>query len=138
MGAVVLVARLQVRRRVRSLFVIAIVAGLAGGAAIALIAGSRRSASVVDRYFARAIPYDLSVGGSSLTREQMRALPMVERADRNAYLGMMHIAPNGSVDGGVNGYAIDLDSLDPTLHFIAGRRPAANDSTGVFVNESFV
>src|SRR5690349_6525410 len=123
MGAVFLVARLQLRRRARSLLVIAIVAGLAGGAAVALIAGSRRSASVVDRYFGTAIPYDVSVGGTPLTRAQMLALPMVKRADRESYLGLMHAAPDGHIDGGVNGLALEFDSLDPTFHFVAGRVP---------------
>jgi hypothetical protein len=138
MGAVVLVARLQMRRRIRSLVVIAIVAGLGGGAAIALIAGSRRSATVVDRYFAATNPYTFNLGGSGLSRDELLALPMVERADREAYIGAMHLDGHGNVDGGINGLAIDRGALDPTIRTVAGTRPAAGDSTGVLVNPSFV
>jgi hypothetical protein len=57
MAGVGFIARLQRRRRWRSLAAIALVLGLGAGAATSLIAGARRSASVVDRYYAKTIPY---------------------------------------------------------------------------------
>jgi len=49
MRSVAFIARAQFRRRVLSLAVIALILGLIGGVSISLIAGSGRSASVVDR-----------------------------------------------------------------------------------------
>ena len=69
MGPTGFLGRAQLRRRWRALGALAVLVGVIGGLAIALVAGSLRSASVVDRYFAAGIPYDLQVFESPLTRE---------------------------------------------------------------------
>ena len=102
MGSTGFLARAQLRRRWRALVALAVLVGVIGGVAIALIAGSRRSASVVERYFAAGTQYDLQVGQTCLTREELLDLPEVVRADPSAYVGMVRVAPDGTVADGIN------------------------------------
>src|SRR4029079_6091055 len=111
--------------------------GLVGGVATALIAGSRRSASVVDRYFATGIPYDLGVYAEGLSRANLLAIPGVRRADPNGYLAMTLDEPAGTPVQGINGVAIDFASVDGTIKILDGRLPAPDDPLGVAVNEWF-
>ena len=138
MGSSAFLARLQIRRRWRSLVVVALFVAIALGLATALIAGARRSTSVVHRYFDATIPYDLAVGGFGLDRAQIRALPGVERVDRDTYFASSQLKPDGSVGSAVNGLVYDRAAIDPTIRFLAGRLPAASDTTAVLVNEAFV
>jgi hypothetical protein len=137
MTPVAFVARLQLRRRLWSLVVVALVAGIVGGVATALIAGSRRSSSVVDRYFATGHPYDLSVYAPGLPRPKVLAIPGVRRADPGGYLGMVHDVPSGTAAEGINGIAIDFSSFDGTIKLIDGHFPRPDDPFGVVVNEWF-
>ena len=91
-GAVGFVARSQLRQRWRALVVITVFVALVGGTAIALVAGARRSASVVDRYYAQTIPYTTLVYApdGSITGARIAALPHVWRADEEAYLAFVH------------------------------------------------
>jgi hypothetical protein len=132
------VARLQIRRRWRSLVVVALFIAIAGGLATALIAGARRSSSVVRRYFDATVPYNLQVGGFPLARTQLLAIPGVERADRDTYLGSRFVKPDGKVGDFINSLVYDRRSIDPTIRVIAGRLPAAADASSVLVNEEFV
>lgn len=138
MGPAEFVARAQRRRRWRALGALAVLVGVVGGLAIALVAGSRRSASVVDRYFAAGILYDLDVYVPSLTRGELLDLPGVVRADSNAYLGMMRVTPTGEVIGGINGNAVDWSSVDPMIGVLEGAVPDGSDPLEVMVNEAFV
>lgn len=137
MGSVALLARLQVRRRYRALATLALVIGIVGGISVSLVAGSRRSSSVVDRYFRAGTHYDLNVFGNGLTRSQVLALPGVRRADPRAYLAMV-ARGKGSTFSGINGYAVDPAALDPMTEILRGRAPRTDDPFGVTVNESFV
>src|SRR5205823_5216299 len=112
-----------------------------GGIAIALIAGARRSSSVVRRYFDQAIPYDLvvgAVGGQSLPQARLRAIPGVERADRDTYFSSIYVRPDGKLGDGINSVFYDRSGFDPTIRVLAGRVPDASDRTAVVVNESFL
>ena len=60
-GAVRMIARTQGRRRWRAAVALTLFVGLAGGLAIGLIAGARRSSTVVDRFFSRSTSYQASV-----------------------------------------------------------------------------
>src|SRR5262249_54614152 len=137
MRSLVFVARSQVRRRVWSLVAVMLVVGVAAGIAASLIAGSRRSATVVDRYFRTGIPFTVGVfrQGGTLTPQTVQALPNVVRVDPESYVGMMH---RGSAEG-INGLALGPDSLDPTIQLLHGRklRPGEADASGM-VNQSFV
>jgi ABC-type lipoprotein release transport system permease subunit len=139
-GSIAFIAGAQLRRRIGGLLVIAVVAALVGGVSLALIAGSRRSATVVDRFFARSRPYSLTIGGPAYTRDQLLAMPHVVRADPNTYLGMVPIDANGvtSKTTGINGLGMDMTALDDTIVYTEGEPPAPGDTFGVAVNEAFV
>lgn len=79
-GLVVFLARSQFRRRRRALLLLAVFVGVVSGISISLIAGSRRSSSVVDRYFAAAIPYDVQVFSPLVERDALLAIPGAVRA----------------------------------------------------------
>jgi hypothetical protein len=115
-----------------------VLVGVVGGLAIALVGGSRRSASVVDRFFAAGISYDLDVFVPSLTRGELLDLPGVVRADTNAYMGMMRVAATGTVIEGINGNAVDWSSVDPMIGVLEGAVPDGTDPMEVMVNEAFV
>jgi predicted lysophospholipase L1 biosynthesis ABC-type transport system permease subunit len=83
-GAVGYIAWAQARRRGRALAVLAVFIGLVGGVAMSLVAGARRSSSVVDRFFATTIPYDVTqeivtdIKPSRIVNlHRVRALPIV-------------------------------------------------------------
>jgi putative ABC transport system permease protein len=135
MGPWLFVARTQFARRVRAAIVLAIVTGVTAGIAVSLIAGARRSSTVVERYFDTATPYTLIVGAEGLGLGDMRAIPGVVRADPDAYVGMVK---RGTTDG-INGIALAPDAIDPTIQLIAGRHLSPNETDPVTtVNESFV
>src|SRR5688572_16585639 len=138
MGPTWFLARAQLRRRWSALAVLAVLVGVIGGLAIALIAGSRRSASVVDRYFDAGIPYDVQTFGTSLSRRDLLDLPGVVRADPTAYVAMMRLAPGGEPVHGINGMAVDWSSIDPTIRVLRGAVPDGTDPFEVVVNEAFV
>jgi hypothetical protein len=140
MGSPAFVARLQIKRRWRSLVAVALFVALAGGLATALIAGARRSSTVVRRYFDAAIPYDLVVGAypdQPLTRAKLLALPGVRRVDRDTYFSSIYTRPDGTLGDGINSVIYDPAGIDPTFRVLAGRLPDAADPAAVMVNESF-
>jgi len=138
MGSLAFVARLQIKRRWRSLTALALFVAIVGGIAIALIAGARRSSSVVRRYFDAATPYNLQVGGPSVPRAKLLAIPGVARADRDTYFASVYTRPDGSLGDGINSVIYDRSALGPTTRVLAGRLPTASDRSAVLVNESYV
>jgi putative ABC transport system permease protein len=136
-GSVAFVARSQLRKRWRAVVFLTLFVGVLGGLSLSLVAGSRRSSSVVDRYFAATIPYDLQIGGASLNRADLLAIPGVVRADPDAYIGMMKLAPDGTPVDGINAIAIDPDAVDPAIDLLDGAPLDHADPFGVVVNEAF-
>jgi hypothetical protein len=137
MGSPAFVARLQIQRRWRSLVVVALFVAIVGGFAAALIAGARRSSSVVDRYFGATIPYNFQVGADQLTRAQLLAIPGVERADRDTYFASTYVKPDGTLGDTINSLVYDRSSIDPTFRVLEGAIPSASDANAVLVNEGF-
>jgi ABC-type lipoprotein release transport system permease subunit len=140
-GAVGYIAWAQARRRGRALAVLAVFIGIVGGVAMSLVAGARRSSTVVDRYFATSIPYDLELYAPSLDGGELRAIPNVERADVSAYLGGVYVGldgTTGSIPRGINGIVFEPDSVDPTIQVLDGRTPEPAEPTEVAVNQAFV
>jgi len=135
-----MVARAQGRRRWRAVVALTLFVGLVGGLAIALVAGARRSSTVVDRYFATARVYTMSIVPQQWgpTREQLLDLPGVTRADPGAYVATSVVDGHGKILGGTNGQALDFAAVDPTFRVVEGALPDASDPTGVVVNPSFV
>jgi hypothetical protein len=129
------VAGRQRRERRGSHIALAIVAGLIGAVAISLIAGSRRSSTVVDRYFDTAPGYDVLVGAASLNREQLLAVDGVELVAPSAYLAL-DVVDDGGKPSSVDGLIVDFSQPDGTRQVIRGALPGA-DEYAVAVDESF-
>ncbi|MEY2583807.1 MAG: putative transport system permease protein [Ilumatobacteraceae bacterium] len=116
----------------------AIAVGVVAAAAISLVAGALRSSSVVDRFFASAPRYDLSVfsQSSELRPEVASALPGVVRADPSPYIAFV----SRGLDGRnllINSTTLDVTQADPTVRLLRGRLPG-DDSFEVVVNEAVV
>lgn len=111
--------------------------GLTGGLATALVAGARRSSTVVDRFFAPQTKYQAAVITHDWgpTRAQVLELPGITRADPAAYVAFSVVGPDGEVAGGTNGQALDFAALDPTVRVLEGAIPDRSDPTGVIVNQ---
>ena len=139
--AIRMLAWAQSRPRWRAMVALTLFVGLAGGLSIALIAGSRRSATVVDRFFATARHYDAAVLVSSWdlpTKAELLAIPGVKRADVAAYIALNLATDRSGPDTGIDGFALNFSAVDPTDVVLAGAVPDGSDPSAVVVNEAFV
>lgn len=135
------VARTQLRRRWRAMLLLAILLGVVVGLSSALVAGARRSSTVVSRYFGAGQKYDAVVYDQawSLNREDVLALPGVVRADASSYVGLMAATgPGAEPTDGINGVAVTWSAKDPTMQLQRGRVPTDSELDAVMVNEEFV
>ena len=108
MGSSAFVARLQIRRRWRSLVAVALFVAVFGGIAVALIAGARRSSSVVHRYFDTVDPVR-PVGRwyTTVPGAQLLAIPGVKRVDQSTYFSSIYTRPDGKLGDGINSVIYD-------------------------------
>ena len=62
---------------------------------MALVAGAIRSGSVVDRFYARLVTPDISIynGASVVTRDDVAALPGVERTAVSSFIAFLESNP---------------------------------------------
>ncbi|MEP6659014.1 MAG: FtsX-like permease family protein [Acidimicrobiales bacterium] len=133
------VARTQRRSRRVALIGLGVFVGILSAISIALIAGARRSSSVVDRFSAAATPYDAQVFGSPLPPSEVRALPGVKRADPNSFIATTYVDGSGQPPAGINGRIVDFSApADPTVRVLRGKLPDGHDPLQVVVNEIFV
>src|SRR4051812_19693908 len=140
-AAIRMLASAQARQRWRAMVALTLFVGLVGGLSIALIAGSRRSATVVDRFFAKARHYDAAVLVSSWdlpTKAELVAIPGVKRADVAAYIALDLATGRSGPDSGIDGFALNFSAADPTDVVLAGAVPDDSDPSAVVVNEAFV
>jgi hypothetical protein len=74
MGAVWMLARADVRRRLTAVVVLALLVGISGGAVLAAVAGARRTSSAMDRFEreSRTATFEVNVG-PEYTADQIRA-----------------------------------------------------------------
>jgi hypothetical protein len=132
------VARSQRRSRRAALIGLGVFVGIISALSIALVAGARRSASVVDRFTAAATPYDAQVFGSPLTPADVRSLPDVKRADPNSFIATTFVDGSGPLPVGINGRTVDFRApADPTVRVLHGTLPDGHDPLQVVVNEIF-
>jgi hypothetical protein len=120
MAAIWIRARAELRQRWRATFVLMAVAGLAGGAVMAAVAGARRTDSAMDRFLAYNRPLIVSVAGPDFNA--VRRLPQVADADEGARVLLTPSTPSGAPDPGA------LGSIGPlvTVHgrvLVTSERP---------------
>lgn len=145
-GTVGFIARRQARTRWRALVALTVFVGLIGGLSLSLIAGARRSASVVDRYLAATPRYDFGVylekshdqSLPTLTQADVQAIPGVVRAVPSTYVALTGVDGNGRETGGINGVTVDWKHADPTVRIVDGDVPDGADERDVAVNQDFV
>jgi hypothetical protein len=134
-AAVVRVAGSQLRRRVGAVVVLAVVVALVAGVALALLAGSRRSGSALDRALGRLVPFDVQVS-TTMSAEEVAAVPGVERAVLNPYLAMRAVRDDGTLGLLINGIGLDWDVVGGFARVVKGRLPDGRDPFSVIVNEA--
>jgi FtsX-like permease family len=100
-------AQAELRQRWRATVLLIAVAGLAGGAVIAAVAGARRTDSAMDRFLAYSRPTSLWVAGVDFA--EVRRLPQVADADEAAYLLLAPSTPAGGPD------TSGLGSINPLI-----------------------
>ncbi|CAN5651915.1 hypothetical protein BH10ACT2_BH10ACT2_02480 [soil metagenome] len=134
------VARSQRRRQrgAQVLFVVAV--GLIAAVTMSLVAGSRRSSSVIDRFFAAIPMYDAQIFSedSAIDLAQLQALPGVGLAEPTPYMNFVPLGPGtGEESAGINSTTGDFTRPDPTARLLRGSIPA-DDERDMVVNEAFV
>jgi len=88
--------RAEARARARSMVVLAVIVGLAGGAALTAFAGARRTGSAVDRFMAYSRVPDANVGAQDPgVLQKALALPQVADYVVGAYMLMVPIDASG-------------------------------------------
>jgi hypothetical protein len=128
---------MQRRSRRAALIGLAVFVGIVSALSISLVAGARRSSSVVDRFFSAAPPYDAQIFAPTLARSDVLALPGVKRADPNSYIGLMYVGGSRETVG-FNGIAVDFTApANPTRRLLKGNWPDGTDPLTVVVNEFF-
>ncbi|MCU1450624.1 MAG: hypothetical protein JWP02_2794 [Acidimicrobiales bacterium] len=99
MSAVWTRVRAEARARARSMVVLALVLGVAGGAALAAFAGARRTDSAVDRFLAFSKTPNANVGAPDPeTLDKILALPQVADSVVGAYMLMAPLDASGRPD----------------------------------------
>ncbi|MEA3183926.1 MAG: putative transport system permease protein [Ilumatobacteraceae bacterium] len=132
------IARSQRRKHRVANLVLAVAVGVLAALTISLVAGARRSSSVVDRFFAAAPRYDLRLFSHStnLQPDVVSALPGVVRADPTPYLPFVERDADPS-NGLINSRAMDFSQSNPTIRLLRGHFPD-DDLFQVVVNEAVV
>src|SRR5919106_2634284 len=91
MRAAIFLVRAELRRRWRSLIVVALLVGLAGAVTLAAVAGARRTASSFDRFLESTGTQDVLVFDEHVSRAdvaRVRALPGVEAVGWAPFLAL--------------------------------------------------
>jgi hypothetical protein len=116
MGAVWLLMRSELRRRWRSLVVVALLVGFAGGVTLAAVAGARRTSTSFDRFRESTRNHDVIVFATDIGRRDVEQLRSLAGVDGIGYLRQLAIVrPGGhflAVGGPLDGSVFrDVDRL---------------------------
>lgn len=138
MTIVVAWLRLELRRRWRSLAVLALLVAVAGGTVLAAVAGARRQASAVSRIYERTLPGTAAILANTpgFDWKRVRALPEVEV--------LSQFGPSLPIEGYPYGVEADLAIGDEMLSSIekpvvyAGRVPDPSRADEALVSQGFV
>ena len=128
--------RAEARTRARSMVVLAVVLGLAGGAALTAFAGARRTDSAVDRFLAYAHSTHAFVGADPSVYPQIGRLPQVEAWDEAAYMLMGTRTPGQQSGPGLGSIAVVRAGNGFRPLMLAGRLPRLNRVDEVLINAS--
>ena len=142
MGAALAIAKAEVRARWRPLVALAVLVGLGVGATLSLVAGARRSSTVVERFREAHQVADLVVQPDQIDPERLAALRADPAVEAAAPLAVVFARVKGSdtdiinesqtraaVDGT---YGVDLDR--PAI--LAGEPLDHDDPSAVEISES--
>ena len=145
MSAVWLRSRGELRRRWKATVVLAVLVGVAGGAAIAGVAGARRTESAMARFVAYSRPFDVFISnpGGALDLDAVAQLPQVADAGQSAYVVLAPSTPSGQPDpaalGSINPFVRisqrGLGVSSDVPHVVTGRLPDARRALEVAINE---
>jgi hypothetical protein len=129
--------RAEARGKARSMVVLAVVLGLAGGAALTAFAGARRTDTAVDRFLAYAHSTHAFVGADPSLYPAVGRLPQVEAWDEAAYMLMGTQTPGQPLGGsGLSSLAIVRTSSAFRPLLLAGRLPRPDRVDEVLINSS--
>ncbi len=138
MTAEAFLARSQRRQHWAAQIVLVVAVSIAAGAAMAFLAGARRSSTVVDRFRNAAPVHHVDVYSPSgqLDQQTLLSRPDVVRADPSYYLAMSFVYPDGSLEF-VNGLSYSVEVENPTVRVLDGRKPH-DEAFEIAVNHGFV
>jgi hypothetical protein len=120
MAAIWVRARAELRQRWRATVVLMAVAGLAGGAVMAAVAGARRTDSAMDRFLTYNRPLIVSVAGPDFNA--VRRLPQVADADEGAFVLLTPSTTSGAPDPGALGSIAPLATVHGRI-LVTSERP---------------
>jgi hypothetical protein len=135
MAPVWLLLRSELRRRWRSLLLVALLVGIAGAAVLTAVAGARRTESAYQRLLDALYAHHASVEVSPEYFDEIADLPQVEAAAPASY---MFLAPVGLAPDDIQTMAPVDDRWNVVVdrpRLLAGRRPVPGRVDEVLVNE---
>ena len=138
MAAVWVYARWTLGGRYRSATAMVLVIAIAGGIALAALAGARRTDSAVGRFVTQFQPAQGQIEAPTRDFSAIAALPQVSATEAGAFMLLAPIDRTGRVNRSYEISTVDLlDHLDFSRPLIlAGRLPGAKDVNDVVVNPS--
>lgn len=136
MGAVRLLIRSEVRRRWRSLIVVALLVAFAGGATLAAVAGARRTSTSFERFQETTRSHDALLFAENINRADVKKLRSLPGVEAIGYLRQLAVTrPDGdflAVGGPLDGSLFrDIDRI----RIVEGRAPRPDVPEEVVVPE---
>jgi hypothetical protein len=116
---------------------LALVVGIAGGAALAAFAGARRTDTAVDRFLVYTRSINGFVGTDPNLFPAIAALPQVDDWNASAYMLMAPVGASGHLDhsDNINTLAIVRAGAE-RFHLLSGRLPRLDRSDEILINAS--
>jgi len=137
MAGILARARAEFHARLRSIILLALIIGLAGGATLTALAGARRADSAVARFLNHVHPADGSVQADPRTYPEIARLPQVASTTQSARFLMARIDTQGRADPTLHLGEVALDNAaftEPTV--VSGRRARPDRADEVTINPS--
>ena len=139
MWAVWLRVRAGLRQDWRGLVVVAVIAALMGGVALAALAGARRTDTAVPRFLQYAGPTEGQVTADPRTMDKIAALPGVAYTARGGLMLAIPVTADGRLAaalGQVLTWALIRSPPQERAIIVAGRRAVVSRAGEVMINET--